>query len=222
MTLTRQSILKWLTRLRSRALGHSIKVTAQFNPAQNKAVRVEDEDTADVPKGIQGHQEWVYLWRKSNQASQGGSRKEKESINCRTLTAYGGVPVEDKKVMYIEDNIIKYVSVVRFLNSLGIKSVERAGNAENGIEKIEQAHLSGKDYDLLILDMHYDFYGTDDRNAGEKTMNILREKGIDIPVVFCSSQNWKIPGAAGNIFFHEQRNWESEARELFKMIFEKS
>lgn len=27
-----------------------IKVTAQFNPAQNKAVRVEDDDTADMPR----------------------------------------------------------------------------------------------------------------------------------------------------------------------------
>lgn len=130
--------------------------------------------------------------------------------------------MEDRRVMYIEDNIIKYMSVVQFLNRLGIQSVDRAGNAENGIEKIERAHLSGEDYDLLILDMHYDFYGNDDRNAGEKTMKILREKGIETPVIFCSSQNWKIPGAVGNIFFHERRDWESEAKELIKMLFEKS
>lgn len=114
------------------------------------------------------------------------------------------------------------MSVVQFLNSLGIRSVDWEDNAEKGIKKIEQAHFSGEDYDLLILDMHYDFYGVDDRNAGEKTMKILREKGIETPIVFCSSQNWKIPGAVGNIFFHERRDWKSEARELLKIIFEKS
>lgn len=93
-------------------------------------------------------------------------------------------------------------------------------NAEKGIEKIEQAQTSGEDYDLLILDMQYDLYGTDDDRVGEKNMKILREKGIDTPVVFCSSHKWKISGAVGNIFFNERRNWESEIRELLKTISE--
>ena len=72
--------------------------------------------------------------------------------------------------------------------------------------------------DLLISDMHFDFYGTDDREAGEKTLNLIRERGYTIPVIFCSSQNWKIPGSIGNIFYNPRRDWEIEADELFRKI----
>ena len=120
--------------------------------------------------------------------------------------------------MYIEDDIMKYMSVVRFLKQLGIDKIDSADTAQKGVEMIEKAHVSGEDYDLLILDMHFNFYGRDDIEAGEKTMQLLRDKGIDTPVIFCSSQNWKIPGAVGNIFYNERRDWESEARELFQKI----
>lgn len=120
--------------------------------------------------------------------------------------------------MYIEDDVMKYMSVVRFLRQLGIDRIDSADTAQKGIEMIEKAHASGEDYDLLILDMHFNFYGSDDAEAGEKTMQLLRDRGIDTPVIFCSSQNWKIPGALGNIFYHERRDWESEARELFQRI----
>lgn len=69
-----------------------------------------------------------------------------------------------------------------------------------------------------MMDMHFKFDGRDDFMAGEKTMKRIRENGIDIPIIFCSSRNWKISGALGNIFFNERRDWESETKNLFQYL----
>ena len=66
--------------------------------------------------------------------------------------------------------------------------------------------------------MHFDYFGQDDHEAGEKTMALLREKGYNIRTIICSSDNWLIPGAIGSIFYNPGRNWEAEADMLFQKI----
>lgn len=118
-----------------------------------------------------------------------------------------------EKILYVEDNSIKYVNVVRFLRRIGIEDVSYACDSAEALKLVEQ-----ETFDLIMLDMHFKFEGKDDIRAGEKTMSCIREKGIDTPIIFCSSQNWKIPGTLGNIFFNERRDWEREAEELFRTI----
>ena len=86
------------------------------------------------------------------------------------------------------------------------------------IEEIERAILEETPYDLLICDMHFDFYGELRGDAGERTMKFLREKGIEIPIVFCSSQNYKVPGAYDNIYFSERANWEDDIRRVVRSL----
>lgn len=125
-----------------------------------------------------------------------------------------------QKVINIEDSAIKHSQVTKELKQYGIKEVFWARNAESGIDEIESAIDMGQPYDLLVLDMHFDFYGEDDRAAGEKTMKQLQEKGIEIPVIICSSQNWNIPGAVANVFYNERRYWEEDLkRALDKLIY---
>ena len=123
-----------------------------------------------------------------------------------------------KRIIYIEDSTEKYMDVRNFLVRIDVQQIEWATNAEKGIEKIEKAMAENNPYDLLLVDMHFDYFGSDDHEAGEKTMKFLRNKGYEIPVIFCSSQNWKIPGALGNIFYNPRRDWELEAEELFREI----
>lgn len=123
-----------------------------------------------------------------------------------------------KRVIYVEDTIEKYMSVHRFLDKQGVTEIEWANNAEEVINKIKEAEDNNAQYDLLLSDMHFNYYGKDDTHAGEKVMNNLREMNINIPVVFCSSQNWKIPGSLGNIFYNPRRDWEDEAEELFREL----
>lgn len=117
-----------------------------------------------------------------------------------------------QKVINIEDDAIKHSHVVKELKQYGIKEVFWARDAESGINEIESAIAAGQPYDLLVSDMHFEFYGENDRAAGEKTMKLLREKAIEIPVIICSSQNWNIPGAVANVFYNERRYWEDDLR----------
>lgn len=119
------------------------------------------------------------------------------------------------KILYVEDNAIKYATVVRFIHGLGYGNVSHALDSNEAFELLKK-----ESFDLIMLDMHYKFDGIDDHVAGEKTMRWIREKGIETPIIFCSSRNWKIPGSLGNIFYNERRDWESEARELFQSLKE--
>lgn len=126
----------------------------------------------------------------------------------------GGFNIMDiKKVIYVEDNTMKYMSVVRLLNKIGIWDIKHANNSVEALKLVD-----AEKFDLIMLDVHFQFDGEDDRQAGEKTMKCIRKKGIETPIIFCSSRNWKVPGTLGNIFYNERRDWESEAMELFQYL----
>lgn len=126
--------------------------------------------------------------------------------------------MEIRRVLCVEDNSEKYMAIHRFLRNQEISKVDWATNAERAMSSIEEATNSDRQYDLIISDMHFDYFGTDDREAGEKLMYLLREKGYDIPIIFCSSQNWNIPGAFGSIFYNPRRDWELEAADLLRRL----
>ena len=123
-----------------------------------------------------------------------------------------------RKVLYVEDSMTKYMDVCQYLNRQGISNVDWVTNAENAVKRIEESITKKEPYDLLVSDMHFDYFGVNDHAAGEKLLALIREKGIDLPVIFCSSQNWKVPGSIGNIFYNPNRDWEFEADDLFQMI----
>ena len=122
------------------------------------------------------------------------------------------------RVLCIEDSNEKFMDMFRFLRNQNISHIDWAINAEKALELVENSTKAGTNYDLIISDMHFDYFGEDDRNAGEKTMNLLRSKNYLIPFVFCSSQNWKIEESIRNIFYNPRRDWESEAVQLFHAI----
>lgn len=123
-----------------------------------------------------------------------------------------------RKVIIIEDSAEKYAAVFLELKKNGITDITHAVNAESGIEKIMEAEKRNEPFDLLLSDMHFDYFGTLDENAGEKTLACLRRCGIQIPVIFCSSKNWQIPGAAGTVFYHPDRMWEEELKNALKKL----
>ncbi len=123
-----------------------------------------------------------------------------------------------KKVLCIEDSMVKYMDVFRYLGRQGISNVDWVTNAEDALKRMEESRLQNDPYDLVMSDMHFDFFGSDDHEAGEKTLALMRKKGHDIPVIFCSSQNWRVPGSIGIIFYNPNRDWESEADDLFAFL----
>ena len=121
-------------------------------------------------------------------------------------------------VLYIEDSIEKYMDIYHFLRDQRVSQIEWATDAEKALQILEKYEKEGRTIDLILSDMHFDYFGVDDRNAGERIMLLLREKGCKIPFVFCSSQNWKVEGSLGNIFYNPRRAWEIEAEQLFRDI----
>ena len=123
-----------------------------------------------------------------------------------------------KRLLYIEDSLEKYMDVSRVLRRLNITDIEWATTAEKAMTLIEKGYKNNSPFDVVLSDMHFDYFGIDDHEAGEKLMKLVHEKGYDIPFVFCSSQNWKIPESMGNVFYNPRRNWEIEMENLFKEI----
>ena len=70
---------------------------------------------------------------------------------------------------------------------------------------IEKAITDGKPYDLIVADMHFSIYGCDNLQAGTNVIMELRGKGIDTPVVVCSSHPYKETLAIDNIFYNHPR-----------------
>ena len=63
------------------------------------------------------------------------------------------------KVINIEDDAIKHVNIRRALKSNGVSHIERARNAEEGLDMIDNAIEKGEPYDLLVLDMQFPVSG---------------------------------------------------------------
>ena len=124
------------------------------------------------------------------------------------------IKMKIEKVLIIEDSTTKYMDIYKYLKKKGIPVIEHTRNAEDALVSVE-SFQDNKPYDLIISDMHFNYFGEDNREAGERTMALFHEKGYDISTIFCSSQNWKIPGAIGNIFYNPRRDWEFEADKLF-------
>lgn len=112
----------------------------------------------------------------------------------KSIWLFGG-QMKIKKVLYIEDSITKYMEVFRYLKGQGITTIDWATDTEEALNYVQEAVRAGDPYDLLVSDMHFNYFGENDREAGEKTLKLLHEKGYDIPTIFCSSQNWKVPGS---------------------------
>ncbi len=89
-----------------------------------------------------------------------------------------------KRILIIEDNNTKYIGVSMYLKKYDFDTIDWARNASDAIEQLEDAIQHKAPYDLIISDMHFDFFGTDDHSAGEKTLKLIREKGYTTPVIF--------------------------------------
>lgn len=108
------------------------------------------------------------------------------------------------------------MKICRALSNIGITSVKLATNVSEGVEKIEFALQNGTPFDLAISDMHYPVQRGEiaDWEAGEYFLKVLSEKNIDLPVIICSTRNYRIPGAYGSIWFSDLSDWEMDLRNL--------
>ena len=107
------------------------------------------------------------------------------------------------RVLIIDDDAIKAHDIKDALEFSGVRNIESVFDQESAWEEIERAALTGRRFDLIVTDMHYPINRGEeaDWRAGKILLEELRNKGIQIPVIVCSSVNHQIPEAFGCVWY---------------------
>lgn len=123
-----------------------------------------------------------------------------------------------QKVLNIEDDYFKHNNIQRALKWNGINNIDHAINAEEGIQKVLESIKSEKAYDLIVVDMHFKVGGEYSSEAGMHVIQRLKSKGIEIPIIVCSSMNLMIPEVVGCIYYHETRDLNLDLKEMLREV----
>ncbi len=124
--------------------------------------------------------------------------------------------MEIKRVLNIEDNSMKHNDIKRALAFNGIIDVDRARDAEEGLDMLfdkSKAH-----YDLLILDMQFPLNGMINNDAGMYIIKQIKERGCDIPVIVCSSFHLYIPDIVGCICYSAENDLNYDIKEKLDIL----
>lgn len=125
-----------------------------------------------------------------------------------------------RRVLNIEDLMTKHVAVVRALNRCGVETVDHATTAMEGLAMIDAAIEEGKPYHAIVSDMYFPMFpGEGEVQAGYYVIEELQNKGIDIPIIVCSSARLVIPDIVGCIHYSPYRNdLDADMREMIDII----
>ena len=124
-----------------------------------------------------------------------------------------------RKVLNIEDLPTKHVAVRRALERCGVPYIDHADNAVDGLDMIETAIAEGKPYDVIVSDMYFPISkGGMEAQAGTYVIEELQARGIDVPVIVCSSARMVIPEIVGCIHYSARNDLDADMRELIEQV----
>ena len=124
-----------------------------------------------------------------------------------------------RKVLNIEDFPSKHVDVRRALERCGVPYIDHAETAVDGLDMIEAAIAEGKPYDLIVSDMYFPMTrGGMEVQAGMYVIEELQARGIDVPVIVCSSARMAIPEIVGCIHYSPRNDLDADMREMVDIV----
>lgn len=125
-----------------------------------------------------------------------------------------------RRVLNIEDLMSKHIDVVRALNRCGVEVVDHATTAMEGLAMIEAAIEEGKPYHAIVSDMYFPIFpGEGETQAGMYVIEELENRGIDVPIIVCSSARMVIPEIVGCIHYSPYRNdLDADMREMIEIV----
>ena len=124
-----------------------------------------------------------------------------------------------RKVLNIEDLPTKHVAVRRALERCGVPTIEHADNAVDGLDMIEAAIAEGKPYHAIVTDMYFPISkGGMEAQAGMYVIEELQARGIDVPIIVCSSARMVIPEIVGCIHYSSRNDLDADMREMIEVI----
>ena len=124
--------------------------------------------------------------------------------------------LRDLKVLVVDDNVFKTMDIKRALEYNGVEKITLVDNQADVWELIEN-HIP---IDLIVTDMHYPLAKgmLADHSAGFILIEKMKEHGINIPVIICSSRNFISPDAFGTVWYSRQRDIRLEFRSLLARL----
>ena len=124
-----------------------------------------------------------------------------------------------RKVLNIEDLPYKHVDVRRALERCGVAYIDHAETAVDGLDMIEAAIAEGKPYDVIVTDMYFPMTrGGMEVRAGMYVIEELQARGIDVPVIVCSSAKMVIPEIVGCIHYSTRNDLDADMREMIEIV----
>ena len=121
------------------------------------------------------------------------------------------------KILHFEDNGFKSRKIRDVLEECGNHNIELVTTLNAGLEKINRSIEEGRSFDLIITDMNYPVSWSQKRGddlSGNLLIKYLKENNIDIPIILCSSVNYKDPQIYGAVHYSERSDWENELKKL--------
>lgn len=106
------------------------------------------------------------------------------------------------KAVVVDDDVFKGSDIRKALEFNGIRSIVTVRNQEKLWEQI--CHGEDK-IDLIVTDMQYPLGEGEavDEEAGFKLIERMEKEKIEIPVIVCSSLNYRIPNILGSVWYNK-------------------
>lgn len=124
---------------------------------------------------------------------------------------------KELKVLVVDDNVYKRMDIKKALECNGVKEIICFKNQEEVWDELNNCKTLPH---LIITDMQYPLnsYSEITSNAGEILIDELANRGIDIPVVVCSSLNVTVDRAVGNVWYNQLRDLEYDILEQLQYV----
>ena len=111
------------------------------------------------------------------------------------------------QVLIVDDEVFKRIAIKRALEEFCPARTDFATTVEEALQRVGE-----QPYDLILSDMNYPLKRGEPNtwNAGEILVKRLRERGLLVPVIICSSENVTGTAATGSVWFHPERilSWD--------------
>lgn len=125
-----------------------------------------------------------------------------------------------KRALVVENEVIKYMAIKKALEFNGIREIQIVGNQEAVWEELVKAEQRGEKFDLIVTDMHYPLREREKPNpdAGFILLDEMKKSGYQIPVIICSSLNFREPRALGCVWYRENESLEFAFMDVLQRI----
>lgn len=134
-------------------------------------------------------------------------------LKCFTAEGERLMDLSKINAVIVDDDVFKGADIRKALEINGVRNVMTVRNQE---KLWEQIYYGEDKIDLIVTDMQYPLEAGEvvDEEAGFKLIERMEKEKIDIPVIVCSSLNYRIPNILGSIWYSELNDLNSNFKEV--------